>query len=168
MKSHSTVIIITCLAISSGCLAAGYILAGYWLIFLAFPLLLIAWLLTYKRSTYLSASILLSGYVILASVGIMTELSTVLMVIACTTALASWDLLQIDQSASRYSPDKTNGLLEKYHLNSLALAISTGLILSLTSANISLQFPFVLIAFLVLVAVGSLIYSMQYIVNKKQ
>jgi hypothetical protein len=169
MKSHSTLlIIIACLAISSGCLAAGYILAGYWLIFLAFPLMSIAWLLTYKRSTYLSASILLSGYVILASVGIIAKLSSALMVIACTAALASWDLLQIDQSASRYSPGKTNGLLEKYHLNSLALAASTGLILSLISANISLQFPFVLIAILVLLAAGSLIYSMQHIVNKRK
>ena len=168
MKSHSTLPIITCLAISSGCLAAGYILAGYWLIFLAFPLMSIAWLLTYKRSTFLSASILLSAYVILAAVGIIAELSSTLMVIACTVALASWDLLQVDQSASGYSPGKTNGVLEKYHLNSLALAVSTGLILSLISANISLQFPFVLIAILVLLAAGSLIYNMQYIVNKRK
>lgn len=167
MESHST-LILTCLAISSGCLAAGYILAGYWLIFLAFPLMLIAWLLTYKRSTYLSASILLSGNVILASVGIIADLSSALMVIACTTALVSWDLLQLDQSASGYPLGKKNGALEKYHLNSLALAASTGLILSLISANISLQFPFVLIAILVLLAAGSLIYSMQYIVNKRK
>jgi hypothetical protein len=168
MKSHSTLlIIITCLAISSGCLAAGYILAGYWLIFLAFPLLSITWLLTYKRSRYVSASILLLGYVILASIGIIAELSSALMVVACTMALASWDLLLSDRSASRSSPGKPIGYLEKYHRNSLALATSTGLILSLISANISLRFSFALIAFLVLMAAGSLIYSMQYIVNKR-
>ena len=167
MKSYS-MLIVTCLLISSGCLAAGYILSGYWLILLAFPLMLIAWLLTYKRSMYGSASILLSGYVILASVGIIAEVSTALMIIACTTALVSWDLLQVNQSASGYPPGKTNGLLEKSHLNSLALAASAGLILSLLSANIKLQFPFVVIAFLVLTALGSLIYSMQYIVNKKR
>jgi hypothetical protein len=166
MKSH-LMLIITCLAISSGCLATGYIVSGYWLIFLAFPLMLIAWLLTYKRSMYLSASILLSGYVILASVGIIAELSSALMVIACTTALASWDLLQIDQSASGYSPGKTNGLLEKNHLNSLALAASAGLILSLISANITLQFPFVVIAILVSVAMGFLFYGVQFVVKKK-
>jgi hypothetical protein len=167
MKSHS-VLILTCLVISSGCLVTGYILSGYWQIFLAFPLMLIAWLLTYKRSTYLSASILLSGYVILASIGIIAELSSTLMIIACTTALISWELLQDNQSASGYPPGETNGALKKYHLNSLALAASAGLTLALIGANITLQSPFVLTAILVLLALGSLIYSMQYIVNKKR
>ena len=167
MKPRPTFIII-CLVISSGCLAAGYVLSGYWLIFLAFTILLVAWLLTYQRSTFLSASILLSGYVILAAVGIIGGLSTALMLIACTAALVSWDLLQMDQSASGYPPGKTSGALEKYHLNSLALAASIGLTLSLVSANLSLQFPFVVIVFLVLIAAGSLIYTMQYIVNKRR
>jgi hypothetical protein len=167
MKSHST-LIMTCLAISSGCLAAGYILAGYWLILLAFPLMSIAWLSTYKRSTYLSASILLSGYVLLASIGIIAELSSTLMVIVCTTALVSWDLLQIDQGASGYPPGESNGALKKYHLNSLALAVSAGLTLALIGANMSLQIPFAVTAFLVALALGSLIYSMQYFVNKQR
>ena len=167
MKSHAT-LVVSCLLISSGCLAAGYILSGYWLILLAFPLMLITWLLTYKRSTYVSASILLSGYVILATVGIIAELSTALMLIACTMALVSWELLQVNQSVSGYPPGKTIGTREKHHLNSLALATSAGLILSLLSATITLQFPFVVVAFLVLMTLGSLTYSMRYIVNKKR
>ena len=161
-------LVVTCLLISSGCLAAGYILSGYWLILLAFPLMLIAWLLSCKRSIYVSASILLSGYVILASVGIIAKLSTALMIIACTTALVSWDLLQVNQSVSGYPPSKTNEGLEKHHLNSLTLAVSVGLILSLISATITLQFPFVVIAFFVLMALGSLTYSVRYIMNKKR
>ena len=166
MKSRS-MLTLTCLAISSGCLAAGYILSGYWQIFLVFPLMLIAWLLTYKRSTYLSASILLSGYVILASIGIIAELSSTLMIIVCTTALISWELLQDNQRVSGYPLGETNGALKKYHLNSLALAASAGLTLALIGANITLQIPFVVTAFLVVLALGSLIYSMQYTVNKK-
>ena len=167
MKSHS-VLLVTCLLISSGCLAAGYILSGYWLILLAFPLMLIAWQLTYKRSTFVSASILLSGYVILASAGIIAGLSTALMLIACTTALASWELLQVNQNVSGYPPGKTNGMLEKHHLNSLALAASAGLTLSLISATVTLQLPFVVIALLVFMALGSLTYGMRQIMNKKR
>lgn len=165
MKSN-LMLLITCLVISTGCLAAGYILSGHWLIFLVFPLMAIAWLLTYKRSMYLSASILLSGYVILASVGIIAELSSALMIIACITALVSWDLLQVNQSVSGFPLGKKNGLLEKHHLNSLALAASASLVLSLISANLTLQFPFVAIVFLILIAMGCLIYGMQFVVKK--
>lgn len=167
MKSHS-VLLVTCLLISSGCLAAGYILSGYWLILLAFPLMLIAWQLTYKRSTFVSASILLSGYVILASAGIIAGLSTVLMLIACTTALVSWELLQVNQNVSGYPPGKINGVLEKQHLNSLALAASAGLTLSLISATLTLHLPFVVIALLVFMALGSLTYGMRHLMHKKR
>ena len=159
-------LIIISLLISTGCLAAGYILFGYWLIFLVFPLMLIAWLLTYKRSIYLAASILLSGYVTLAAIGITLDLSPVLMIIAPTTALVSWDLLQFDQGSSGNLFYKSNLLREKHHLSSLALATSTGLILALLSANINLHIPFVVVVFLVLLTMGCLMYGAQFVVKK--
>jgi hypothetical protein len=162
-----SMLIIASLVISTGCLTAGYVLTGYWHVFLIFPLLLILWLLTYKQSMYLSASIFLIGFVILAALGILLNIQVGLMTIACVTALVCWELLLFDQSNAGNSLDKSNFLREKYHLTSLALTASAGLILMLMSANISLHIPFFGVVFLVLTFLGCLIYGMQFVARKK-
>lgn len=161
------VLIILCLTIATGCLTAGYIFAGYWQIVLLLPILLILWLLANKQSIYLSASIFLLGYVILAAVGILLDFSVGLMVFACVAALASWELLLFDQSNIDNLPDNSDFLRKKYHLTSLVIAISVGLILAIISANINLHIPFAIISLLVLVSMGCLIYSVQFVVGKK-
>lgn len=162
-----SMLLITCLVISTGCLGASYMLAGYWQILLAFSLLLILWLLNYKQSKYLSASVFLSGYVILAAVGIMLDFSVSLMIVACVFALVSWDLLQFVQSDAGNLLDTSIMSREKYHLNSLALAASLGLIMALISANINLRIPFVVIVFLALIATGCFIYGVQFVARRK-
>lgn len=162
-----SLLIIACLTISTGCLTVRYIFAGYWQIVMLFPLLLIFWLLIHKRSIYLSASIFLIGYVILAAVGIMLEFPVGLMVIACVAAMVSWELLLFDQSNAGTSLDKSNFLREKYHLTSLALTASVGLTVALISANVSLRIPFVVVVFLVLIFMGCLIYGVQFVAKKK-
>ena len=165
--SANSMLIIICLVISTGCLAAGYVLVGYWQTFLIFPLLLILWLLTYKQSSYLSASTCLIGYVILAAVGILLDIPISLMVIACVIALAGWELMLFSQSNKGNLPDNSDVLRKRYHLNSLALTVSAGLTLALISANISLRIPFVVIVSLVLLFVGCLVYAVQNVVKKK-
>jgi len=162
-----SIVIIACLTISTGCLTVGYIFAGIWQIVLLFPVLLILWILTYKQSIYLSASILLIGFVILAALGILLDFPVGLMTIACVTALVSWELLLFDQSNAGNSLNNSNFLREKYHLKSLALTVSVGLILALISANVSLRIPFVVFVFLVLLFMGFLIYGVQFVVKKR-
>jgi hypothetical protein len=162
-----SMLFIACLTISTGCLTVGYIFAGIWQIVLLFPLLLILWLLTYKQSTYLSASIFLIGFVIIAALGILLDFSVILMIFGCVTALVSWELFQFAQNNMGNSLDKNNFLREKYHLTSLVLTASLGLILALMSANVSLRIPFIVVGFLVLIFMGCLIYGIQFVVRKK-
>lgn len=164
-KTHSLIFSI-CLIISTGCLAVGYIFAGYWLILFIVPLIIIMWVFTNKQSAFWPASSILLVFVILATVGIIAELSPVLMTISCTAALACWDLLLFKNSVTEISHKNNNLVLEKYHLKSLALAISVGLILSLIIANISLHLPFIVIVFLALVIIVCLIYGLPLQVKK--
>ncbi len=166
-KTHYLILSI-CLIISTGCLAIGYILAGYWLILFLFPLIVFIWVFTNKQSTFWSNSSILLIFVMFAAVGIIAELSLALMIISCTTALVCWDLIQFKSSIAGNSHDNKNLFLEQYHLKSLALAASGGLILTLISANLSLHIPFIIIVFLALATMVSLIYGMPFTVKKKQ
>ena len=167
MKAHSITLTI-CLIISTGCLGAGYIFAGYWLILPAFLVMGLIWILMKKQPVFWSASTFLLAYIILAAVGIIANLSTELMIITCTTALASWDLIQFNQSIAGNSLRKKNASLERYHLHSLAVAASAGLFLAFIGSSINLHLPFGVIVILVLVTMGCLIYSVQYILKIKQ
>jgi hypothetical protein len=165
MKVHS-ILLNACLILTTGCLGAGYLLAGYWPILPVLLVIFLFWTFASKRPEFWPASSLLLAYVFLAAIGITVDVSSILMMAACTGALLCWDLMLFNQSIVANSPPRANASLEKYHLQSLALAASAGLILALLSSTINLQFPFVLIVFLVLMTTGCLLYSMQYILKK--
>jgi hypothetical protein len=90
------------------------------------------------------------------------------MVIGCTTGLASWDLTRFNQSVVGNPPLETKSSLEKYHLQSLALMFGASLSLELISSSINLRFPFGVIVFLAVIAVGGLTYGIQYISKKNR
>lgn len=113
-----------------------------------------------NRSDLWLASILLIIF-LLAAVGILTNLATPLMIIASTAALVWWDLTHFGQSIVIDQPLETRPLLERTHLQSLVLAISTGLILAFVGFYLNLQIPFLGTVFLVLLAVGCLTYGLQ-------
>lgn len=166
MKVHFMILII-CLIISAGSLGAGYIFAGYWLILPVLLAIFLFWIFTRNRWPFWSASSSLLAYVLLASFGVKEGLSSNLMVVASTAALLSWDLLLFNQSIVTNLPPEPKASLEKYHLGSLAVAVSSGFMLALLSSSINLRIPFVGITFLVLMTMGCLVYSMQYIMKKK-
>ncbi len=89
------------------------------------------------------------------------------MVISGTTAVVWWDLLQFNQSNTGMSSGKNGKVLEKNHLKTLTVTVGVSLMLAMLSANFSLQFPFVINIFLILMAIGGLIIGFQYIVNAK-
>jgi len=165
MKVFSNLLII-CLTITIGCLGVGYITGGYWLILPIFIIMLLFWIFMKNQPVFWPTSSLLVVFIILAAVGMLAELPFMLMIIAGTTALVSWDLMQFNQSMVGNAAPKTNKSLEKFHLNSLALAAFAGLTLALISSYISLRFPFGLIVVLVLITVGCLIGGVQYIRKK--
>ena len=166
MKIHS-IVLNFCLVTSAGCLGAGYILGGYWLIMPIFLAMAIFWLIMKRRSLFWSASSLLFIDVALAIIGVTINLSIYLMVLGCTTALACWDLTHFRDTMIDNPPFGTDARLERYRLQSLATAVFTGLFLALISMYINLQFPFVVMVFLVLMAMGCLIYGVQYLVRNR-
>jgi hypothetical protein len=166
MNAYS-MLIVAGLVISSGCLAVGYIFAGYWQIVLLFPILLVLWLLTYRQSIFLSASIFLISYVTLAAVGVLLEFPIGLMIVTCVISLFSWELMLFNKSNAGNLPDNSDYSRKKYHLNSFALTVSVGLTLAFISANISLNTPFIVIVFLVLISIGCLFYGLQFVVKRK-
>jgi hypothetical protein len=164
MKFRSTILNI-CLMISAGSLGTGYTLAGFWQILPLLLLILLFGMLEKKR--FWSATGFLLVYVVLAAIGVVADLSVELMIIACTFALASWELIQFEQSLDGNSLLETSTPLEKHHMRSLALAGSVGLLLAFTSIYIHLQLSFSMIIFLVLITIGCLTYGIRHIVKKR-
>ena len=165
MKTRSLILNI-CLFFSTGCLIAGYLLAGYWQILPILLGTLFLGVMIKKQQTTLPASSFLLVYIVLVAIGIVAGLSAELMIIACTFALVSWDLIQFEGSMAGNSTHQTDIGLEKYHLRSLTVAVVIGLLLALTSLYIHLHLSFGIIASLVLLALGCLTYSVQHIKKK--
>lgn len=166
MKIHSFVLYF-CLAISVGSLSAGYISGGYWLILPVFLAMGIFWLTMNRHSPFWSATGLLLIDVVLAIIGVTLNLSVYLMVVGCTAALVCWDLIHFRQAIPDKPPLGTDARWERYHLQSLATAVFTGLFLAFISSYINLQFPFGIMVFFVLMAMGGLIYGVLYLVRNR-
>jgi hypothetical protein len=164
MKAHS-IILNACLLISAGCLSTGYILGGYVLIAIIFLGIAIFWLFAKNRLAFSSTSSLLSVYIFLAALGVIVNLSMPLMVLGCTSALVSWDLTIFGQSALGNPLHETMVPLERYHLQSLAVAILASLLLIFISSYLNLQFHFGVMVFLVVIVIGCITYGLQRIIK---
>ena len=167
MKVHS-ILLVTSLVISNGCLTAGYIIAGFWPIIPVLLAIFLFWLYVRRRSAFWSASILLLASVLLAAIGITIGLSLILMLVACSAALISWDLIQFNHRMVESSLHAADALVEKYHIQSLAFAASAGLLLALIGSSINLNLPFAVIVLLALTTVGGLIFGLQSMMRKDQ
>lgn len=167
MKVRSTVFGF-CSIISTGSIGVGYFLAGYWQILPGLLVLLFMGIFRKKLKVVWSSSSYLLAFVVLAAIGVIIGVSVMLMILACTAALASWDLWHLEQDLDGNTCSKSSASFQQYHLRSLAFASSTGLVLAILSANISLHLTFGAIIPLVLIAVGGLIYGMEYIGKKKR
>lgn len=165
MKSH-LILQTLCLLTSIICLGLPYIVAGYWPIFLFFPSMAAFWILMKKKSVFWSTSILLSFLALLAAVGMLANLSTPLMVIACTAALAWWDLANFRHSLVIGQLPETTLLLERDHLQSLGITICAGLMLVLIGSSLDLQISFPGMVLLVVFAIGCLMYAVHSILKK--
>ena len=153
-------------AIATLSLFVGYLLAGYWWILPVQLVVIFCWGFTKNNEKFNPASALLFVYILLAAIGISLNLSAVLMILACSTALASWDLIHFERSIAGDRVHKENASLANHHIRSLALAISVGMLLALIAFLINLQLPFWGIIVLVLMAMGSLLYAMRFIARE--
>ena len=156
------------LTISTGSLGVGYFLAGYWQIVpVLFGILFFGVLIMKTQPVVSLSSSFLLAYIVLAVIGVVADLSVELMIIACTFALVSWDLMLFEHSIVGDSAFQTNTSLEKHHLRSLTVATAAGLLLAFASLYVRLRLPFGVIVSLALIVTGFLTYSVQHISSAK-
>ena len=157
---HYSILLFLCLVVSTGSLGAAYLFAGYWQIIVFFCLFAILWFGVKKHSVFWAASIYLVGFVLLAAIGIIFDLSLLLMLVSGTTALAGWELMQFAPGNIVTHQHHANATLEKLHLQFLGVAIISGLILSLLVSTFSFALPFGITILLVIILFGGLLFGL--------
>ena len=146
---------VICLVVSMLCLAAGYGIAGQWIGAVIAIITGLAWLLARKYPASWLPHICLLASVCLAVVGRLTGAPPLLMICGSGLALAVWDLLFLDDALGSHSSGEQTRRYENKHLQSLALALGSGLIVAFLGRLLNLQIPFViLVLFVVLVVFG--------------
>jgi hypothetical protein len=144
------------------CLIIGFGFAGYWEIILFLPAIALYWFFTRKARVGIDLSIILFVYVFLAAIGLLKNVSTYLMIVGCSLALASWESSLFSLQIRDESTSSTNQRLEYLHNKDLIIAIGSGLLIAILGLNVRLYLPFGLIAGLVLLAAYGLYRGFKY------
>lgn len=144
-----------CLVISALCLAVGFGFVRQWIGVAAGILTVPAWLLARKYPASWLPHICLLGSVGLAVVGRLFGSPFFLMICGSGVALAVWDILLFNSALGKYSSGEQTRQYESKHLQSLALALGSGLLVAFLGSFINLRIPFaVLLLFIALVVFG--------------
>jgi len=152
-----------CLVVSVLCLAAGYGIAGHWIGTALAIITGLAWLLARKYPASWLPFICLLGSIGLAVVGRLTGALPVLMICGSAIALAVWDLLSLDVALGSASLGEQTRQYEASHLQSLALALGSGLLGVFLGRLLQLQIPFFILVFFVALVVFGLDRAWGYI-----
>lgn len=145
-------IFVICLMISVVCLATGYWIAGQWIGAMLAMLMGPAWLLARKYPLSQLPLVCLLASVTFSVAGILIGSPRLLMIFGSAVALAVWDLLLLDSALGNNSSVEQTRHYENKHLQSLALALGSGLLAVLLGSLVKIQIPFVvLILFIIFV-----------------
>jgi hypothetical protein len=151
-----------CILASLACMLAGFALGGHWTA--ALPALLPAILMLQARRTgdnWLPAAalVLSTG---LAALGILSGVRPFLLGLSVIAALASWDLVLLENSLRDGGPPQHGAFFENRHLKSLALALGLGTLAVGVGGALQLSLPFgilVLLVVLVLFCLDRLVHA---------
>lgn len=134
-----------CLIVSVLCFAAGYGLSGQW-VGVAISLIMgPAWLFARKYPISILPLICLLISVSLAVVGKTNGGSSFLMICGSGFSLATWDLLQLDGALGNNTCGEQTHQYEIKHLQSLGIALGSGLVMIFLGHSLRLQIPFVVL-----------------------
>ena len=155
---------VVCLVVSVLCLAVGYGLAGQWVGAVIAIISSFAWLLARKYPTSQLPLICLLVSICLAVIGRLTGSPPWLMICGSGVALALYDLLYLDVALGSNSFGEQTRRYENKHLQSLALALGSGLlVVFLGRLLLRLQVSFFVLVFFVILAVFGLDRAWGYI-----
>jgi hypothetical protein len=147
--SHRKTFFVICLIISVLCLAAGYGIAGQWIGAMIAILIGPAWLLARKYPDSQLPLICLLGSVGFAVAGRLVGSPPLPMIFASALALAVWDLLVLDSALGNHSSVEQTRRYENKHLQSLTLALGSGLFAALLGRFLNIQMPFLVLMLLI-------------------
>jgi hypothetical protein len=136
---------VVCLILVVLCLAAGYGIAGHWLGAMLAILTGPAWLLARKYPRPQLPLVCLLVTVGFAVVGRLVGSPPFLMIFGSAVALAVWDLLVLDSALGNTSSGEQTRHYETRHLQSLTLALGSGLLATLLGSFLKIQMPFVVL-----------------------
>jgi hypothetical protein len=138
------------------CLATGYGIAGQWIGVAIAIITGSSWLLARKYPTSWLPFMCLLASIFLAVMGTLLGSPPWLMIFGSGIALAVWDLLFLNDALGSNSPGEQTRHYENIHLQSLALALGSGLLLAVLGHSLNLQIPFVMLMFFIALAVYGL------------
>jgi hypothetical protein len=145
-----------CLIVSVICLATGYGFVGQWIGVVIAIAMGPAWLFAQKYPTSGLPFICLFASVCLAVTGKLTGSSSLLMICGSGFALAIWDLLLLDDALRNSSCGEQTRQYENKHLQSLVLALGSGLLAALFGRFLHLQIPFIILMFFIALVIFGL------------
>ena len=161
------VFLIACLAASALSLAAGYGITRQWIGAVIAVLIAPLWLLARKYPASGLPLFCLLASVCMAVVGQLIGSPPLLMILGSGIALAAWDLLLLDVALGKNSSGEQTRQYEHKHLQSLVLALGSGLFMACLGRLLALQVPFVLLVLLVGLAVFGLNLIWSYIKKER-
>jgi hypothetical protein len=146
---------VVCPVVSMLCLTAGYGFAGQWVGAALAMISGLAWLPARKYPASGLPHLCLIASVALAMIGQLTGTPPLLMIIGSGFALAVWDLILLDAALGKNSSGEQIRRYENKHLQSLALALGSGLLVAFLGGLLHFQIPFVaMLLFVALVIFG--------------
>jgi hypothetical protein len=146
----------TCLIVSTLCLVAGYTIAEHWIGAVIALLAGSTWLLARKNPASGLPHICLMVSVGLAVAGQLNGSPSVLMICGSGFSLVVWDLLFLDTALKNNASGEQTKRYESKHLQSLALALASGLMAASLGRLLDLQIPFIVLVFFVALTVFGL------------
>jgi hypothetical protein len=123
-------------------------MAGQWMGALVAILTGPAWLLARKYPGSQLPLFCLLASVGLAVAGRLIGSPPLLMIFASALALAVWDLLYLDSALGNTSPVEQTRRYESRHLQSLTLALGSGLLATWLGSFLTVQIPFIVLVLL--------------------
>ncbi len=149
------------LAIAVVCVGIAYLPLGTLRAGLAVCAVLVFTSIAYGRPAPSAGSGLLAIYVVLSVIGVLLKAALLPTVTGCIAALVWWDLMDFKQSVYEGVPQKRMSLLEKYRLQSLGMVAGTSAVLTAAVLWLRVQLPFGIIATLVVLGAGGILYSVR-------
>ncbi len=154
---------LVCLVISTACLGGGYAQVGLWPGAVAALLPAAGFLYAGKNRADWVPRLCLVGDTGLALAGVLENAPAVLMIAGLATALACWDLVNLENTLMTASQEASERQIEKQHLQWLCLALGLGLSLAAIGTLVTLQIPLIVVVLLVVVDVVSLNFVTRYL-----